>query len=80
MSFANAALGQIVLFVSRMVFIFPAAVFGVLFLFQRLAPHLSLIGYALTLASLFSVFLCMQELQEVGSGLMPKREKSPTRP
>jgi hypothetical protein len=77
--FANVVIGHIVLFLSRMVFTLATAVFAFVFLFRRLEPHLPVLGYVLTLAGLFSMFLYMQELQGVGKALI-RTERMPGKP
>jgi len=51
------------------------AVFSLVFVSQRLASQLPLIGYGLTLAGTFSLFCYMLELQNLGQTMIddPKR-------
>ena len=72
----STTLGFIVLFLSRMVFTLPTAVFSFVFISQKLASEMTGPNYALILASLFSIFVYSLELQRLGDKLM-RREKKP---
>jgi hypothetical protein len=73
---ASSALGHIVLFLSRIVFVLATAVFSFVFISEKLASEMPVLRYVLTLAGLFSLFLYSQELQWLGNALM-RREKKP---
>ena len=73
---SNTALRHIVLFVGQMVFTLPTAVFSFVFISRKLSPEVPVIGYVLTVAGLFSMFLYMRELQWLGNSLA-LREKEP---
>ncbi len=75
----SSALGHIVLFLSRLVFTLATAVFSFVFISRKLASEIPLLGYAVMLAGLFSLFLYMRELQWFGDGLM-RRERKPAEP
>ena len=73
---ASSALGHIVVFLSRLVFVLATGVFSYVFISQKLASEMPVSRYILTLAALFSLFLYSQELQWLGNALM-RREKKP---
>jgi hypothetical protein len=72
----STALGHIVLFLSRMVFTLATAVFSFVFISRKLASEVPLLRYVLMLAGLFSLFLYSQELQSLGTALMPRQKKA----
>jgi hypothetical protein len=74
--FVSTALGHIVLFVSRMVFTLPSAMFSFVFISKKLESAVPALGYVLFVTGLFSLFLYMRELQWLGNALM-RREKKP---
>jgi len=73
---ASSALGHIVVFLSRIVFVLATAVFSYVFISQKLASEMPEYRYVLTTVGLFSLFLYSQELQWLGNALM-RREKKP---
>jgi hypothetical protein len=73
---SNTALRHMVLFLAQMVFTLPTAVFSFVFISRKLSSEVSVIGYVLTIAGLFSMFLYMRELQWLGNSLA-LREKKP---
>ena len=73
---SNTALRHMVLFLGQMVFTLPTAVFSFVFISRKLSSEVPVIGYVLTLAGLFSMFLYMRELQWLGNSLA-LREKKP---
>jgi hypothetical protein len=75
----STALGHIVLFLSRMVFTLPAAMFSFVFISKKLEYAMPVLGYVLFTAGLFSLFLYTRELQWLGNALM-RREKKPDKP
>jgi hypothetical protein len=66
----SAALGHIMLFLSRMVFTLPAAMFSFVFVSKKLESALPVLGYILLIAVLFSLFLYTRELQWLGNAFM----------
>ena len=75
--FASSALGHIVVFLSRLVFVLATGVFSYIFISQKLASEMPVSRYILTLVALFSLFLYSQELQWLGNALM-RHEKKPS--
>jgi hypothetical protein len=73
---ASSALGHIVVFLSRIVFVLATGVFSYLFISQELASEMPVHRYVLTTVGLFSLFLYSQELQWLGNALI-RREKNP---
>lgn len=68
--FVNAFVGHLVIFTGRLMFTLATAVFSFVFIFQKLASQLPLVGYGLTLAGIFSLFCYMQELQRLGESMI----------
>ncbi len=71
----STALGHMVLFLSRMVFTLPAAMFSFVFISKKLESAVPTLGYVLFMAGLFSLFLYTRELQWLGSALMRRERK-----
>jgi hypothetical protein len=74
-TFINSFVGHLVAFAGRLAFILATVVFSFVFISQKLASQLPLVGYALTLAGVFSSFCYMQELQNLGNALMGDRAR-----
>jgi hypothetical protein len=72
--FSNALLGHLVLFVARMSFVFPASVFGFLFIAQSSAFHIPAFRYVVALLGLFSLYCYTRELERLGDAFLG-REK-----
>jgi len=69
----HAFVAYLVLFVARLSFTLATAIFSFVFISERLASQMTGAGYALTTVGLFSLFLYMQELQRLGTALLPRR-------
>lgn len=67
---ANAVLGHVVLFWSRLSFTLPTSVFSLVFVAKKLNLQMSTFGYILTIADLFSLFCYMQETQRLGNTIL----------
>ena len=75
--FINAFVGHLIVFTGRLVFILATAGFSFVFILQKLASQLPLVGYGITLAVVFSLFCYMQELQRLGESMMNHGTKVP---
>jgi len=71
--------GHLLLFASRLLFLFAGAVFSYLFIAKRLENQLPLIRYVGILFALFSVFCFTREVELMGKRLMgnPLSESNP---
>ena len=72
--FVNAFAGHLVVFTGRVAFVLATAGFSFVFILQKLASQLPLVGYGLTLTLVFSLFCYMQELQRLGETMMGRGE------
>lgn len=70
--FVNVALGHIVLFVSRLMFVLPTAVFSFLFINKTLEVQMTIPRYIVILFGLFSLFCYVRELERLGNVLLGK--------
>jgi hypothetical protein len=73
--FVNAAVGHIVLFVARLVFVLPTAIFSFLFVAQTLQAQIPISRYLVILFGLFSLFCYLRELERLGIRLLGKPEE-----
>lgn len=74
--YTNALIGNVILFLARMSFVFATSVFGFVFITQKPGFHIPAFRYAVTLAGLFSLYCYVQELEHLGRALVG-REKKP---
>jgi hypothetical protein len=74
----NSLLGHVILFLSRLNFIFAAAVFSAVYLvrFNELELEISLWGFALLFGVLFSIFCYTLELERLGRALIERKDRS----
>jgi len=75
-NFTNVVLGHIVIFASRLCFLFAAGVFSFVFIMQKLASQIPVGRYVLTVALLFSLFCYTEELQRLGKNLIGSGKKT----
>ena len=73
--YAHALLAHIVLFLARMVFLLPTAVFSFLFLTKTLEVQIPYTKYAFIILALFSLFCYVRELEWLGTHMMSREEK-----
>jgi hypothetical protein len=66
---ANVVLSQIVLFVARLAFTFPTAIFSFLFIAKAVELRMPASKYAFILFALFSLFCYVRELENLGGAL-----------
>ena len=72
----NPLLGHLVLFLSRLNFIFAGAVFSAVYLTRFNELHLELLGVVLLSTVLFSIFCYSLELERVGKALIEGKDRS----
>ena len=65
----NTVLGHIALFVARMVFTLPTAIFSFLFIAKTVEFSIPLSKYAFIIFALFSLFCYVHELENLGAAL-----------
>lgn len=70
--FVNVALGHIVLFAARLIFLLPTSIFSFLFIANRFTVQLSISRYLIIVFGLFSLFCYIRELEQLGNSLMGK--------
>jgi hypothetical protein len=68
--FANAVLGHIMLFIARLAFLLPTAIFSFLFLGKALENQLPASRYLVILFGLFSLYCYTRELERFGNRLL----------
>lgn len=73
--FANVLLAHILLFVSRLIFVLPAAIFSFLFIAKAVELQMPLSRYAFILFALFSLFCYVLELELLGARLLRAQER-----
>jgi hypothetical protein len=71
----NVALGHVVLFLSRLIFLVPSTVFSFLFISKTLQAQLPIRRYVVILFGLFSLFCYVRELERLGTRLLGTPEK-----
>jgi hypothetical protein len=62
----NAPLGHLILFLARMVYVLPTAVFGVVFIAQRPEFEIPVFRCLVLLLGLFALFCYVRELERLG--------------
>ena len=67
--FGNTVLAHIVLFVARLVFTLPTAIFSFLFIAKAVEVSIPISKYAFISFALFSLFCYVRELENLGSAL-----------
>ena len=68
---ANAVLAHVVLFVSRLIFILPTAIFSFLFISKSFEIRLPASKYAFLFFALFSLFCYVSELERLAQRMLP---------
>ena len=74
--YINALIGNVILFLARMSFVFATSVFGFVFITQKSGFHIPAFQYIVTLGGLFSLYCYVQELERLGR-TFAGREKRP---
>ena len=74
--YSNALIGNVILFLARMSFVFATSVFGFIFITQKPGFDIPAFRYAVTLLGLFSLYCYVQELERLGRAFVG-REKRP---
>lgn len=72
---ANVLLAHILLFVSRLIFVLPAAIFSFLFIAKAVDVRMPLSRYAFILFALFSLFCYVLELELLGARILRPKER-----
>ena len=68
--FQNALVGYVILFLGRMSFLLPTAIFGFVFIVQRPEFDLPISRYLLIVAGLFACFCYTQEVERLAKNLI----------
>jgi hypothetical protein len=66
----NVVLGHVVLFLSRLIFLLPVALFSFVFIHNKLENRMPFLRYVLLLVGLFSLFCYSLELQRYGTAML----------
>jgi hypothetical protein len=72
----NPLLGHVVLFLSRLNFVFAGAVFSAVCLVRFNELEISILGLVLSSAVLFSIFCYTLELERIGRALVERKDRS----
>jgi hypothetical protein len=72
----NALLGHVILFLSRLNFIFASAVFSAVYLVRFKELDISLWRFVLLSTVLFSIFCYTLELERLGRALLERKDRS----
>jgi hypothetical protein len=72
----NPFLGHLILFLSRLNFIFAAAVFSAVYLVRINELEISLWGFVFLSTVLFSIFCYTLELERLGRALVERKDRS----
>lgn len=72
----NPLLGHLILFLSRLNFIFAAAVFSAVYLVRINELDISLLGLVFLSAVLFSIFCYTLELERIGRAFVERKDRS----
>ena len=72
----NLLLGHVILFLSRLNFIFAAAVFSAVYLVRFNELEISLWVFVLLSGVLFSIFCYTLELERLGRALIERKDRS----
>jgi hypothetical protein len=73
--FVNVGLGHIVLFLARLIFLLPTAIFSFLFIAKTVDVQMPPLRYVVILFGLFSLFCYVRELERFGIRLLGKQEE-----
>jgi hypothetical protein len=73
--FTNALLGHVLLFLTRMSFVFATSVFGFLFITQKPGFHIPAFRYIVTLLGLFALYCYVLELERLGRTLLGQEKR-----
>jgi hypothetical protein len=68
--FVNVVLGHVVLFVARLIFVLPIALFSFVFIHNELENQMPFSRYVLLLVGLFSLFCYSLDLQRYGAAML----------
>lgn len=71
----NVGLGHFVLFLARLIFLLPTAVFSFLFIAKTVDTQMPASRYVVILIGLFSLFCYVRELERFGIRLLGKPEE-----
>lgn len=74
--FQNALVGHVIMFLGRMSFLLPTAIFAFVFIVQRPEFHLPISRYLLILAGLFACFCYTQEVERLAKNLIEPARNS----
>ena len=77
---ANVVVAHIVLFLSRLVFILPSAIFSYLFIAKAVIAEIPATKYAFIIFGLFSLFCYVRELENLGAALASTSTSSRAKP
>jgi hypothetical protein len=72
----NLLLGHVVLFLSRLNFVFAGAVFSAVYLVRFNELEISLLGFVLISVVLFSIFCYTLELERMGRALLERKDRA----
>ena len=73
--FTNALVGHVMLFLTRMSFVFATSVFGFLFITQKPGFHIPALRYVVTLLGLFALFCYVLELERLGRNFLGQEKR-----
>lgn len=68
--FVNVVLGHVVLFLSRLIFLLPVALFSFVFIHNKLENKMPFWRYVLLLVGLFSLFCYSLDLRRYGTAML----------
>jgi hypothetical protein len=74
--FQNALVGYVIMFLGRISFLLPTAIFAFVFMTQRPEFHIPMSRYLLITAGLFACFCYTQEVERLAKGLIEGGQKS----
>ena len=66
----NVVLGHVVLFLSRLIFLLPVALFSFVFIHNKLENRMPFLRYVLLLVGLFSLFCYSLDLRRYGTAML----------
>ena len=73
--YTNALIGNVILFLARMSFVFATSVFGFMFITQKPGFYIPPFRYIVTLVGLFSLYCYVQELERLGRAFFVRKKK-----
>jgi hypothetical protein len=68
--FVNVVLGHVVLFLARLIFLLPVALFSFVFINNKLENQMPLSRHVLLMVGLFSLFCYTRDLQRYGADML----------